>query len=41
MFNETDKLYYHGYDSSKSIFWADKETGLSKSTVNRILRDNK
>ena len=24
-------LYYHGYSSSKSIFWADKETGLSKS----------
>ena len=24
-------LYYHGYDSSKSIFWADKETGLSKN----------
>ena len=31
MFNETDKLYYHGYDSSKSIFWADKKTGLSKN----------
>ena len=24
-------LYYHGYDSSKSIFWADKETGLSRN----------
>ncbi|WP_197971975.1 glycoside hydrolase family 88/105 protein [Treponema zioleckii] len=24
-------LYYHGYDSSKSIFWADKKTGLSKN----------
>ncbi|WP_149554581.1 glycoside hydrolase family 88/105 protein [Treponema pectinovorum] len=24
-------LYYHGYDSSKSIFWADKNTGLSKN----------
>ena len=22
-------LYYHGYDSSKEQFWADKETGLS------------
>ena len=31
MFNESTKLYYHGYDSSKSIFWADKETGLSKN----------
>ncbi len=24
-------LYYHGYDSSREIFWADKETGLSKN----------
>ena len=24
-------LYYHGLDCSKSIFWADKETGLSKN----------
>ena len=24
-------LYYHGYDSSKQIFWADKKTGLSKN----------
>ncbi|MGN1155285.1 MAG: glycoside hydrolase family 105 protein, partial [Agathobacter sp.] len=24
-------LYYHGIDCSKSIFWADKETGLSKN----------
>lgn len=24
-------LYYHGMDCSKSIFWADKETGLSKN----------
>lgn len=24
-------LYYHGYDSSKSAFWADKETGLSRN----------
>lgn len=24
-------LYYHGYDASRSAFWADKETGLSKS----------
>ena len=31
MFNETDKLYYHGYDSSRKMFWADKETGLSKN----------
>jgi len=24
-------LYYHGYDASKEVFWADKKTGLSKS----------
>jgi len=24
-------LYYHGWDESKSIFWADPETGLSKN----------
>ncbi len=24
-------LYYHGYDATKSIFWADKKTGLSKN----------
>lgn len=31
MFYEEKKLYYHGYDSTKSIFWADTQTGLSKS----------
>ena len=31
MFDENAKLYYHGYDSSKKMFWADKETGLSKN----------
>lgn len=31
MFDEHYGLYYHGIDCSKSIFWADKETGLSKS----------
>ena len=31
MFDEKKKLYYHGYDSSRSMFWADKKTGLSKS----------
>ncbi|HKJ40570.1 MAG TPA: glycoside hydrolase family 88 protein [Sunxiuqinia sp.] len=24
-------LYYHGWDATKSIFWADPETGLSKN----------
>lgn len=31
MFDEDKKLYYHGYDASRSIFWADPETGLSKN----------
>ena len=31
MFDEKKKLYYHGYDSSKTLFWADKDTGLSKN----------
>lgn len=31
MFDEEKKLYYHGYDCSREVFWADKETGLSQS----------
>lgn len=31
MFDENAKLYYHGYDSEKTLFWADKKTGLSKN----------
>lgn len=31
MFNETHRLYYHGYDASKTAFWANKETGLSSN----------
>ena len=31
MKDEKTGLYYHGFDSSKSIFWADKETGLSQN----------
>lgn len=31
MRDEKTGLYYHGCDCSKSIFWADKETGLSKN----------
>ncbi len=31
MFDNDKKLYYHAMDTSKSIFWADSETGLSKS----------
>ncbi len=30
-------LYYHGFDESKEIFWADKETGLSKNFWLRAL----
>ncbi len=30
MFDENKKLYYHGYDESKKMFWANKETGLSQ-----------
>ena len=31
MFDGQKGLYYHGIDCSKSAFWADKETGLSRS----------
>lgn len=31
MFDEKAKLFYHGYDSSKTLFWANKETGLSSN----------
>lgn len=31
MFDEKKKLYYHGYDESRSIFWADPKTGRSKN----------
>ncbi len=31
MRNNDTGLYYHGYDSSKSIFWANKSTGLSQN----------
>ena len=31
MFDEDKKLYYHGYDSSREMFWADPKTGLSKN----------
>ncbi len=31
MFDENKRLYIHGYDASRTAFWADKETGLSKS----------
>ncbi|PKK87506.1 MAG: glycosyl hydrolase family 88 [Tenericutes bacterium HGW-Tenericutes-8] len=31
MYSEIDQLYYHGYDASKTAFWANKETGLSQN----------
>ncbi len=31
MFSEEKGLYYHGYDASRSIFWADPVTGCSKN----------
>ena len=31
MFDEDAGLYYHGLDCSRSIFWADKESGLSRN----------
>lgn len=31
MFDEEKGLYYHGYDASRTAFWADPVTGLSKN----------
>ena len=31
MFSEEKGLYYHGYDASRSVFWADPDTGCSKN----------
>ena len=31
MFDEEKGLYYHGYDASRTAFWADPETGCSKN----------
>ena len=31
MCDKVTGLYYHGYDRSKEVFWADKTTGLSKN----------
>ena len=31
MFSEEKGLYYHGYDASRSTFWADPVTGCSKN----------
>ncbi|MDE6613554.1 MAG: glycoside hydrolase family 88 protein, partial [Clostridia bacterium] len=31
MYDKQKRLYYHGWDYSRTAFWADKNTGLSKS----------
>ena len=31
MRDKENGLYYHGYDSTKSIFWSDEKTGLSQN----------
>jgi len=31
MYDKDKRLYYHGWDTSKQAFWADKQTGLSKN----------
>ncbi len=31
MYDKNKRLYYHGWDCSKKMFWADKKTGLSKN----------
>lgn len=31
MYDKKKRLYYHGWDTSKQAFWADENTGLSKS----------
>ena len=31
MYDTNKKLYYHGMDTTKIVFWSDSETGLSKS----------
>ena len=37
MFDEKKKLYYHAYDESKEMFWADKLTGLSPNVWGRAV----
>lgn len=37
MRDEKTGLYYHGFDESKEVFWADKQTGLSKNFWLRAL----
>ncbi len=37
MKDEKTGLYYHGYDSSKSMYWCDPTTGLSKNFWGRAM----
>ncbi len=37
MRDEKTGLYYHGYDESRSMYWANKDTGLSKNFWLRAL----
>ena len=37
MRDEKTGLYYHGWDESKTMIWADKETGLSSQFWGRAL----
>jgi unsaturated rhamnogalacturonyl hydrolase len=37
MRDSTSGLIYHGYDESREMFWADKETGLSKNFWTRSI----
>jgi unsaturated rhamnogalacturonyl hydrolase len=37
MRDEETGLFYHGYDESRQMFWADKATGLSKNFWTRSI----
>lgn len=37
LFDEKAKLYYHAWDESRSIFWCDKQTGLSPNFWSRAI----
>ena len=37
LYDDKTGLYYHGYDESREVFWADKETGLSQNIWSRAL----
>lgn len=37
LFDTEKQLYYHAYDETRQIFWADKESGLSKNFWSRAI----